>query len=657
MPELSVIMPVYNAQSYLREAVDSILQQTFRDFEFLIINDGSTDKSEEIILSYSDPRIRYIRNEQNLGLISTLNKAIGLCTAKYIARMDNDDISDVTRFEKQLLVLKADPAAAMICSPIIGITPAGKLREHWPADYENRTPESIRKTLPHENCIAHPTILIKAEILQKYRYSESQQGSEDWDLWLRMTRDGLKIIKTDEVLLKYRIHNNSMTLQHKSRQGPQIKSALVKWRFTMSSLRKAKLNFFVIITFLYIFKDLAYHVRTNSGISLLRKIKWLLTINPFTAWSQLNLLKHRLRSDSRFFLFFSYSHIGGAEKVHSQITALLEDENPFVFFTGLNDKGGNIDAFGKKASLIHAASALYHPLFASRAKRVILKKINATSDAMLFGANTRFFDELILEVKPGVFTADLTHDVNLHDPAHTSQRRLAASLRCNRRVFISNKAVERTKEFYDRNFVDDIFYEKLKIIYNYVEIPAAFPCREFSTPFKVLYVGRDTPEKAVGRIFELAAKCLESALNVQFTFVGDVRKRESLKNIKFTGVVKDKVELSRIYADHDFVIITSVSEGFPLSLSEGMAHGCIPFATSVGDIPFHINASRGFLVPSNNDTADNMFEMLMGIFQNKSDLAAMSLACRKYVEEHFNRRRFEAEYRNLFSLDQPLLRG
>src|SRR5450432_2078787 len=91
-PEISVILPAYNTEAYLGKAIQSLLDQSFRDFELLIINDGSTDKTEDIIRSFSDPRIVYIKNEQNYGLIDTLNKGIDISRGKYIARMDGDDI-------------------------------------------------------------------------------------------------------------------------------------------------------------------------------------------------------------------------------------------------------------------------------------------------------------------------------------------------------------------------------------------------------------------------------------------------------------------------------------------------------------------------------------------------------------------------------------
>lgn len=115
MPEISVVMPVYNASQYLAEAIESIVSQTFTDWELIIIDDGSTDDSKLIIKRYaqSDKRIRYYKNEQNMGVIRTLNKGINLSTGKYIARMDADDISLPTRFDTQYRFLENNADVAM----------------------------------------------------------------------------------------------------------------------------------------------------------------------------------------------------------------------------------------------------------------------------------------------------------------------------------------------------------------------------------------------------------------------------------------------------------------------------------------------------------------------------------------------------------------
>ena len=118
-PLISVILPAYNAERFLEEAIDSILAQTYKNFELIVLNDGSTDRTEEIILSYNDPRIRYIKNESNLKLIKTLNKGIALARGKYIARMDADDISLPTRFEKEIEFMEIHPDIGVCSSKVI----------------------------------------------------------------------------------------------------------------------------------------------------------------------------------------------------------------------------------------------------------------------------------------------------------------------------------------------------------------------------------------------------------------------------------------------------------------------------------------------------------------------------------------------------------
>lgn len=111
---VSVILPAYNAERFLKESIDSILAQTYRNFELIVLNDGSTDRTEEIVLSYSDPRIRYVKNEQNLKLIKTLNKGIDLAKGEYIARMDADDVSLPTRFEEEVYKFEEDPTLGIV---------------------------------------------------------------------------------------------------------------------------------------------------------------------------------------------------------------------------------------------------------------------------------------------------------------------------------------------------------------------------------------------------------------------------------------------------------------------------------------------------------------------------------------------------------------
>ena len=125
-PKISVIMPVLNAELYLKTAIESVLSQTIPDFEFIIINDGSTDKTEEIIKSYQDPRIIYIKNDTNIGLSKSYNLGIRASKGEFIARMDADDISFKDRFESQLEFLEAHQEVGVVGGGVILIDESGK---------------------------------------------------------------------------------------------------------------------------------------------------------------------------------------------------------------------------------------------------------------------------------------------------------------------------------------------------------------------------------------------------------------------------------------------------------------------------------------------------------------------------------------------------
>jgi glycosyltransferase involved in cell wall biosynthesis len=155
-PKLTVLMPVYNAASYLHEAIDSILQQTFRDFEFLIIDDGSTDQSIAIVQSYKDPRIRFVRNETNAGIAATLNRGIELASCELIARMDADDISYPDRLQKQYDYMMHDSACALLSTWCRVVTAAGK---H--VRLERYTSRFFYYNLTFECWIYHPTVMFR----------------------------------------------------------------------------------------------------------------------------------------------------------------------------------------------------------------------------------------------------------------------------------------------------------------------------------------------------------------------------------------------------------------------------------------------------------------------------------------------------------------
>ena len=184
MPKISVIMPVHNEpENVLRTSINSILNQTYRDFEFIIINDASENNVEEVILSYSDKRIKYYKNEENLKVIKTLNKGLQLATGEYIARMDADDISFKTRFEKQAKLLDEHPEIGLVNS-FCYIIPDKRLIS--PPEYH----VDIEKFLKYSaNCIVHPAVMFRKSVIveNNLKYSEYHLHIEDYKLWVDMT--------------------------------------------------------------------------------------------------------------------------------------------------------------------------------------------------------------------------------------------------------------------------------------------------------------------------------------------------------------------------------------------------------------------------------------------------------------------------------------
>ena len=199
-------MPVYNGEKYLCEAVNSILAQTFTNFEFLIIDDGSTDRSIEIIGSYDDSRIRLVCNNQNLGLVATLNKGIDLSLGTYIARMDCDDVSLPTRLEKQVAFMEEHPDAG-VCSSwvkVIGDAP------HSVWDYPVES-EVIKCWLLFESVLPHPSAILRAKTFRESNlyYDAFFRHAEDYELWVRAAKK-MSLMNIGEVLLLYRLHKNNV---------------------------------------------------------------------------------------------------------------------------------------------------------------------------------------------------------------------------------------------------------------------------------------------------------------------------------------------------------------------------------------------------------------------------------------------------------------
>ena len=211
-PKISVVMSVYNGDNFVAQSVQAILDQTFQDFEFIIIDDASTDKTWEILNQFSekDSRLRLFRNEKNIGpagFIKNLNFGCKQAKGKYIARIDHDDISRKDRFQLQYDFLENNPDIFIIGAGL------KKVDENGNDLGEMRAPlndAEIRKAMPKKISLYHPVIMFRKDFYEDF-YREKMRYCEDYDFYFRIMTDRLKMANLDESLLEYRILQNSLS--------------------------------------------------------------------------------------------------------------------------------------------------------------------------------------------------------------------------------------------------------------------------------------------------------------------------------------------------------------------------------------------------------------------------------------------------------------
>jgi glycosyltransferase involved in cell wall biosynthesis len=205
-PRISVLLPVYNAEKYIAEAINSILAQSYQNFELLILNDGSTDNSLSVISEYQDNPLIKIVSHENKGLIATLNIGIELAQGEYIARMDADDIAYPERFEKQLALFAVNPDLG-VCS-----TSTQNFGAETDETIRSEDNDILKMTLLFWPPFAHPAVMMKRALLieNDIRYREAFKHCEDFDLWSQLAPFG-DFSNVKEIMLKYRVHPDQVT--------------------------------------------------------------------------------------------------------------------------------------------------------------------------------------------------------------------------------------------------------------------------------------------------------------------------------------------------------------------------------------------------------------------------------------------------------------
>ena len=213
-PAVTVLMPVYNAERHLREAVSSILAQTFCDFEFLIVDDGSNDGTREILGSFTDARIIVLHLPENRGVVGALNAGLDIARGRYIARMDADDVALPHRLARQVEFMEAHPDIG-VCGT--WFTMQGDMRNT--VVRHPTTHQAIMEQLLHVGCVlGHPTVMIRTQALGSRRYRSIYRHAEDYGLWAEMAGSA-RFANLPEVCLQYRSHGAQISVRHARSQG------------------------------------------------------------------------------------------------------------------------------------------------------------------------------------------------------------------------------------------------------------------------------------------------------------------------------------------------------------------------------------------------------------------------------------------------------
>ena len=268
MPTITVLMPVYNAERFLAAAVDSILNQDFTDFEFIIIDDCSTDNSVSIIKSYLDPRILFYQNEKNMGISATLNKGIALASTDLVARMDSDDISYPDRLQKQYDYILSHPDGALFSCWVRVVNQDGDFvrQDNFKSNY-------YYYNLTYICWIYHPSVIFRKKAVEAVGMY-SVPYAEDFELFWQLSRK-YKIYNVPETLLDYRVTDQSLhqVLKKKEYEMAQQEQLLRNFRYYAGAGYTLPESFIECLQ--HNFKPLLHERNVDRVVACIRELEFL----------------------------------------------------------------------------------------------------------------------------------------------------------------------------------------------------------------------------------------------------------------------------------------------------------------------------------------------------------------------------------------------
>jgi glycosyltransferase involved in cell wall biosynthesis len=608
-PLVSVVMPVYNGKKFLCEAIDSILKQTYRNFELIIIDDGSTDNSSELIGKYSDERIRFHQNKTNRGIVYSLNKGIELASGKYIARMDADDVSLPHRLQKQVAYLETNPQCIVLSSYIDLMDEKGEPLLPWFAERAARTPEQIYKMMVDECCIAHPSVMMRAGDLPKPTYL-NVPGAEDWDLWLRVLRKGPVIHKIVEPLVKYRVHDSSIT--QNLQKGPDAFKQRIRYFYLGYLFRALRSLCIDSAAKCYLRKALTFPIRSAR-----RYIKTSVA-KIMICYLRLTMPKTYANADShkiKISIAAPWLVVGGADHVVVELAnGLSKTHDTSVILT---ERSSN-PWLSRVASTCRLH--LLRNFLPSQAKlyeftRAVLS--NNTSVLIISNSPTAYESLPIIRMyNPSIKVIDIIHGQGgAHERGGMVEYAKGFKHLIDHRVTVSKYLAHYLRIFYREQ------PKRISTIYNGIVPPRQDRAKKTET-FDIVWVGRFSEEKQPAialRAFATLPRPLRN--HSRLILVGDGILRRDLEQeartlgicslVVFTGYQSSGVEY---ISKANCLLITSEMEGLPIVMIEAIHCNTPIIATAVGGIPELVNHGvNGYLVPFNEKTPDMMAKYIRKI--------------------------------------------
>jgi glycosyltransferase involved in cell wall biosynthesis len=296
---ISVVLPVYNCKEYINDSVQSILKQTYKNFELIIVDDGSDDGTLEILNNFKDKRIRLYKNKYNRGLIYSLNRALNKSKGQFIARMDADDICELNRFQKQINYLNKNIEISVVGSAVTLIDNNNRVNQKYLYPYNDNL---IKWSMFFSCSVCHPSVMIRSDVFKKInRYSLTAKFAEDYDLWSQLIKKKYKFSNLQDSLLKLRKHKRNVSIKNFNAHflmGARISQKIIQYNFKFAKKKDFKIIKCIFslgkyqkeqsdVSIIYIFKILKYFVIQNiNNLSLcdLKMIKKSALIKILKIW-------------------------------------------------------------------------------------------------------------------------------------------------------------------------------------------------------------------------------------------------------------------------------------------------------------------------------------------------------------------------------------